>query len=228
MRAKLIELTPVSESESRVPASLNSAFTMPWQSSKVPSTAMLCTFGSCALVICRRCTSVTLPFGMQDENVDHVEAAKGLDGGGAGIAGGGADDRCPRALPPERTVHEPRHHLHGEVLEGERRPVKQLEQPARGRNLPERRDGRMMEAGIGLVEHGFEVASARIALEIGAHDAVGGLRIVEAGEGFDLGRRKTRPGFRHGEAAVAGKAREQRAFEGKRRGFAPCAHIPQD
>ena len=166
--------------------------------------------------------------GVKDENVDHVEAAEGLDGGGTGIAGGGADDRRPRALPAERAVHQPRHHLHGEVLEGERRPVKQLEQPARGRNLPERRDGRMMEAGIGVVEHGFKVCRARVAFKIGAHDAVSGFRIVEAGEGFDLGRRKTRPGFRHGEAAVAGKAREQRALEGKRRGFAPCAHIPQD
>ena len=55
-----------------------------------------------------------------------------------------------------------------------------------------------------------------------------GLRIVEAGEGFDLGWRETRPGFGHGEAAVAGEAREQRAFEGKRWGLAPRAHIPQD
>ena len=98
-------------------------------------------------------------------------------------------------LPPERAVHQPRHHLHGEVLEGERRPVKQLEQPGRRRNLPERRDGRVMEAGIGLVEHGFEVGRARIALEIGAHDAVCGLRIVEAGECFDLG------GARRGQAS---------------------------
>ena len=164
---------------------------------------------------------------MQDEDVDHVEAAEGFDGRGTGIAGGGADDRGARAAPLQRAVHQPRHHLHGEILEGERRPVKQLEQPARRRNLAERRDGRVMEAAIGVVEHGFEVGEARIALEIGAHDAVGGFCIVEAGEGFDLGGRKTRPGFRHIEAAVAGKTREQRPFEGKGLRFAPCAHIPQ-
>ena len=71
------------------------------------------------------------------------------------------------------------------------------------------------------------VIEARIALEIRAHDAVGGLLVVEPGECFDLRRRKTRPGFRHIETAVAGETRKQCAFEGKGLGFAPGAHIPQ-
>ena len=93
-------------------------------------------------------------------------------------------------LPQQRAVHQPRHHLHGEILEGKRRPVKQLEQPARRRNLAERRDGRMMEAAIGFVEHGFEVGEARIALEIRAHDAVGGFAHNRARRGLRSRRAK--------------------------------------
>ena len=133
-----------------------------------------------------------------------------------------------RAAAQQRPVHEPGHHLHGEILEGERRPVKQLEQPGRGRDLTERRHGRVVKAAIGLVEHGFEIGEARIALEIGTQNAVGGVGIIETGERGDLARRETRPAFRHIEPAVAGEAGEQRAFEGKRRRFAPCAHISQD
>src|SRR6476620_7251244 len=143
----------------------------------------------------------------------------------AGVARGGADDGGAGAAPQQRMGHQPRQHLHGEILEGKRRPVKQLEQPARRPNLAERRDGRVMEAAIGFVEHGFEVIEARIALEIRTHDAVGGLLIIEPGEAFDLGGRKTRPRFRHIEPAVAGKTRKERPFEGKGLRFAPGAHI---
>jgi hypothetical protein len=97
--------------------------------------------------------------------------SSGWPDGCAGIAGGGADDRRPGNLSPQRAVHQPRHHLHGEVLEGERRTVKQLEQPARRRNLPERRDSRMMEAGIGLVGR-LRVYRARCPES--THDAVCG------------------------------------------------------
>jgi hypothetical protein len=44
-----------------------------------------------------------------------------------------------------------------------------------------------MEAAIGFDEHGFEVIEARIALKIRAHDAVGGLLVIEPGERSDLG-----------------------------------------
>jgi hypothetical protein len=50
----LMELTPVRLRPSRKVPSLNSSFTSAWQSSKVPSIARLCTFGSVAVVIWRR------------------------------------------------------------------------------------------------------------------------------------------------------------------------------
>jgi hypothetical protein len=66
--------------------------------------------------------------------------------------------------------------------------VKQLEQPTRRPDLAERRDSRVPEAGIGLIEHGFEISEARVALKIRPHDAVGGFRVVEASEHRDLVR----------------------------------------
>ena len=48
---------------SRNAASLNIALTRSWQSSNVPSTATVWTFGDSTVVICRRWTSLTRPCG---------------------------------------------------------------------------------------------------------------------------------------------------------------------
>jgi hypothetical protein len=63
MRPQLIELTAESPWRSRNAASANSAFTRSWQSSKLPSTASVWTFGAATVVICRRCTSEVRPCG---------------------------------------------------------------------------------------------------------------------------------------------------------------------
>ena len=47
----------------RKSASANIAFTRSWQSSKLPATARLVTFGASTVVICRRCTGETRPSG---------------------------------------------------------------------------------------------------------------------------------------------------------------------
>ncbi len=118
---------------------------------------------------------------MQDENVDHVEAAKGFDRGGAGVARGGADHGGARAPARQRPVHEPGNHLKREILEGKRRAVEQLEQPGRGTDLAERRHGGVMEAAIGLLQHRPEIGEAGVPFEIGTHDAIGGFGIIETG-----------------------------------------------
>ena len=63
MRAQLIEFTPESRSSPRNPGSLNIALSIAWQSSNVPSTAMLWTLPAPTVVICRRWTSETRPAG---------------------------------------------------------------------------------------------------------------------------------------------------------------------
>ena len=58
MRAQLIEFTADSRISRRNAVSANIAFTRSWQSSNVPSTAMLPMLGARTVVICRRCTSL--------------------------------------------------------------------------------------------------------------------------------------------------------------------------
>ena len=51
--------------------------------------------------------------------------------------------RVPRLV--ERRIHHPRQELHRHVLEGERRPMEELEQPVIAVELLERRHGRVAE-----------------------------------------------------------------------------------
>ena len=54
---------------------------------------------------------------------------------------------------------EARQQLHRHVLEGERRPVEELEQPQVWLDLDQRRNGGMVEGGIGFSDHARQVAS---------------------------------------------------------------------
>ena len=66
---------------------------------------------------------------IKDEDIDLLEACKGFDRRGARIAGGCADDGRPLAPRSSSTwSHEPAEELHRQILEGERRPVKQFKQ----------------------------------------------------------------------------------------------------
>ena len=70
--------------------------------------------------------------GIEDEDVDGVAVAAGLDGRRAGVARGGADDGDAPAPLLQRMVEERAEQLQGIVLEGERGPVEQLQQPDSG------------------------------------------------------------------------------------------------
>ncbi len=63
----------------------------------------------------------------QHHHIDLGAAAERLDRGAAGVTRGGDNDCCALAALPQHMVHQARHQLHGEVLEGERRSVEQLE-----------------------------------------------------------------------------------------------------
>jgi hypothetical protein len=133
MRAQLIELTAESAISSRKAWSLNMAFTRSWQSSKLPSMAMLCTLAEVAVVIWRRCTSETR---------------------------GGADDGDPLAARGEHVVEQAADHLQGIVLEGQGRAVEQLQEPEVAVELLQGRHGGVAEAGIGLAaSSASEIAS---------------------------------------------------------------------
>ena len=152
MRAKLIELTAGQVDRlARSPGAWNSAFDdrlAVVEGRRRPP-------GSATLSSRRRGHEPALHLGDPAVGKQHHQphvgaAAQGLHRRAAGVARGGADDG-QRARPGrQRVLVEPRQELHGHVLERQGRPVEQLQQPEAGRQLPQRRDGGVGEAGVGV------------------------------------------------------------------------------
>ena len=97
----------------------------------------------------------------QHHHVDLGAAAERLDRGAAGVARSCDHDGGALAALTQHVVHQPRHQLHGEVLEGERRPVKQFEHEQARPELGERRGRRMAERAVGLARHAGEIGLRR-------------------------------------------------------------------
>ena len=69
---------------------------------------------------------------IERDDVDLRAAAERLDRRAAGVARGRDHDGRALAALRQRVIHQPREELHREVLEGERRAVKQLEHEGAG------------------------------------------------------------------------------------------------
>ena len=123
---------------------------------------------------------------IERDHVDPRAAAERLDRGAAGIARGRDHDGGAFAALRQHVIHQPREQLHREVLEGERRPVKQLQHERVGPKLRERRDRRMAESAVGLVRHAGEVGIRDRAADERAHDLAGNLGVGTAGQRGDL------------------------------------------
>ena len=116
----------------------------------------------------RRCTSEMRPCGIQHDEIDLRAAAEGLDGGAAGVAGGGDHDGGAFAALKQHVVHQPGDQLHRQILEGERRTVEQLEHEQIGAELHQRRGRRMTEGAVGLLRHAREIGVGDAAADEGA------------------------------------------------------------
>ena len=162
---------------------------------------------------------------VERDDVDLIAAAERLDGRAAGIARGRDHDGRTLAALDQCVIHQPRQELHREVLEGERRTVKQLEHEGAGRKLRERRDRRMAEAAVGIMGHAREIGVRDGPADEGAHDFAGDLCVRPTGETGNLFGRETRPGLRDIEAAIAGKTRERHVNEAERGGFASRGNV---
>ena len=208
-----MELTPASRTRSRKARSLNIAFTSAWQSSKVPSMATACTLGSAAVVIMRRCTSEMRPCGKSTTASTRSEPRK------ASIA---APPVSPEVAPTmvtrsprvrQHAVHQAREQLHGHVLEGQRRPVEQLQHPEAAVDLHQRRDGRVAEAGVGVAGERDQLAARDGAAGEGLQQRRGNLGERLAGEAGDRLGGQLRPGLaartarRRAPARPAGRPR---------------------
>ena len=150
---------------------------------------------------------------VEDNDIDPLRAAKRFDRRPAGIARGRADDGRAFAALVEYVIHHPRKQLHGDVFEGECRPVKQFEHPCVTVDLHQWGDRWMTKRCIRSLRHGGQ---------IGARDRATGERCDHlhrnlmkrpASKSCDRRFRQLGPSRRHKEAAIAGQTCEQHIFE---------------
>ncbi len=130
---------------------------------------------------------------VERDQVDLGAAAERLDGGAAGVARGRDHDRRTFAALDQRMIHQARQELHRQVLEGERRPVEQLEHEGAGRKLRERRDRRMAERAVGVVRHARQLGSLDCAGDERLQHRAGDLRVRPPGQCRNLLGGENRP-----------------------------------
>jgi hypothetical protein len=135
-------------------------------------------------------------------------APKSFDGGPAGIPRRRHDNG--RAFIPltQDMIHQPRNQLHRQVLEGECRPVKQLQHEKIRIELGQWRDRGMAKAAIGFPHHAREISFANCVSHKRADHFDRDLGVGPSGKILNGGAIERRPAFRDVKAAVAGKARE--------------------
>ena len=98
---------------------------------------------------------------MQHRDPDLRLAGEGVDRRGPGIARGGADDGHLLAAPRQHLVEHRGQQLHREVLEGQGRPMEQLEQPVVAGEMAQGCGRGMVELGIGAPRQPQQVVLAR-------------------------------------------------------------------
>ncbi len=160
----------------------------------------------------------------------HVEigagaAAERFDRRAAGVARGRDHHGGALAALREDVVHQPAQELHRQILEGERRAVKQLQHELARTVLPQRRNRRMAEAAIGLTDHAGEFVFGNFVAYERSDDLDGDFRVRSPRKGGDLLRSKLRPAHRHEQAAVAGEPRNRHVDESERVRLAPGRNI---
>ncbi len=119
----------------------------------------------------------------------------------------------------QHVIHQPGDELHRQILEGERRPVEQLEHEQAVAELHQRRGRRMAEGAVGLLRRAGEIGLGdRIADEGPDHlERDLGIRPSgKAGDGLGVERG---PALGHVKAAVARQAREHHLDKIERGGF---------
>ena len=165
------------------------------------------------------------PVRKQHDQIDIVETGKRIDRRAAGIARGRDHDGGALVALGQHVIHQPRDQLHRDVLERQRRAVKQLQHELIGPDLVERHHRGMAEGGVGLVRH---------PAEIGVGDFTRGERLDHVDRDFPIGpaeksgdglMRELRPDLGHVEAAVAGKPGQHHIAETQDGGLPPRRNI---
>ena len=111
--------------------------------------------------------------GVEDDDVDVGPPGHGVDRRAARVTAGRTDDGDPLGPLREDVVEQPADDLQRDVLERQRRPVEQLQQPLVGTELHEGTDGRVAERlrrGIGVGADGVEHCSVDLVVDVRRHD----------------------------------------------------------
>ena len=153
---------------------------------------------------------------------------EGLDRGGAGIARGRAEDRDRALAATQEMLEQPRQQLHGDVLEGERRPVEQLEQPLVRPELAQRRDRGVIEPAVGRHDQLVELCVAQILADERRQHPRGHLLIGRPLQRLELISLKPRPTLGQIQPAIGREPGEQRRLEATSRHAAAAADVAND
>ena len=152
-------------------------------------------------------------------------AGKGVDGGRTGVARGGADDGHLLATPRQDLVEHRGQELHREVLEGQGRPMEQLEQPVVAGEMAQGRGGGMVEIGIGAPGQPQQIGLVEAANGEGRQQPGGERRVVEPAHGAQLVGREGRPALGHEQPAILGEPGQQHLLEAAPPGLAARADV---
>ena len=99
--------------------------------------------------------------------------------GTAGVAAGGPNDGDPPARARQRRLEHLANKLHGEVFEGQGRPVEEFQQEMVGRQLLQGRPCRVPEIRICRVNEAAELSVGESFADEGAHDAKGDVLVAD-------------------------------------------------
>jgi hypothetical protein len=173
----------------------------------------------------------------EHEHPHVVLAAHGVFGGGAGVAGGGAEDVDVLVGLVQGVLEQVAQELHGHVLEGQGGAVGQFQdveaavcitlELAQGGDLAEVRIRTAVAVGfdrVGLVHQGLEVGGGDIVGESG-QDGEGQLPVVHVPHGRQVGGAEMRVGLGQIQATVRRQAAQQDFREVQGGGLAPGADV---
>ena len=155
---------------------------------------------------------------IEEEDVDRGAVAAGFERRRAGIARGRADDRHPLAAPRQRRIEQMTEQLQRQILERQRRPVKQLQQPQPLVELDQRRHRRVAEPGIGRLAHPAHFAGPEAVAGEEADDPRRQIGIGKTGERRQI---ELRQRLGHVKSAILGEPGEQHVLEGQTRRLRP-------
>ena len=150
------------------------------------------------------------PQGREHEHGDAALAPHRVFCSGTGVARRRADNVERRALPPQHVLEQIAEQLHRDILERQRRAVRDAQQIETVVQFSQRGDVFAAEIGLGIgtIDQRLQVGRGNIG-EVSRQDRQCQLAVVERAKRIELGRREARIAFRHRQPAVRRQSFEQ-------------------